>query len=117
MNENPKPSDRWKPINFGWKYFNYMIIGVGLIVGFCVWVLPNKWADPEVQAGIERVKEKQRLAREWAAQQALIKAEEERIARYNEEVGLIYIDPGTNPFLPPDSQRQPETPTTPGSGP
>lgn len=104
MSENLKPSARWKPINFGWKYFNYMIIGIGLIVGFCVWVLPNKWADPEVQAGIERIKERQRLAKEWEKQKALIQAEEERIARYNEEVGLIYIDPGTNPFLPPGTQ-------------
>ena len=31
----------WKPINFGWKYWNYAIIGIGLVTGFCVWVLPN----------------------------------------------------------------------------
>ncbi|MEY2757901.1 MAG: hypothetical protein RIR33_1679 [Pseudomonadota bacterium] len=106
-----KASRYWKPINFGWKYFNYVIVGVALIVGFAVWVLPNQWADPEVQAGIQRVMERQRQAKEWKRIEALNKAEEERVARENEELGLIYIEPGTNPFLPPESQRpapQPE---------
>lgn len=107
-NDQDNQRYRWKPINFGWKYFNYIVIGVGLIIGFCVWALPNNWADPEVQAGLERLKERQRLAKEWEAQKALIKAEEERIARENEEMGLIYIDPGTNPFLPPPSMRDKE---------
>ncbi len=106
MSENPKQPHRWKPIDFGWRYFNYMIIGVGLIVGFCVWVLPNNWADPEVVAGIERLKERQKLAKEWAVQKALIEAEEARIAKENEEMGLVYIEPGTNPFLPPESLRE-----------
>jgi acyl-coenzyme A synthetase/AMP-(fatty) acid ligase len=109
---DPESSSRWwKPVNFGWKYFNYIIVVVGFIVGFAVWVLPNQWADPEVQAGMARIMERQKLAMEWAAQKALIEAEEARIAKENEELGLIYIDPGTNPFLPPDSQREPAQPT------
>ena len=112
MTDESKSEGRWKPINFGWKYWNYMIIGVGLIVGFCVWVLPNHWADPEVVAGVERLKERQRLAEEWKRVQAINKAEEERVARENEEMGLVYIDPGTNPFLPPESER----PATPPAG-
>lgn len=113
MTDEHKSEGRWKPINFGWKYFNYLIIGVGLIVGFAVWVLPNQWADPEVQAGLERVKEQQALTKERRRIDAINKAEEERIARYNEENGLVYIDPGTNPFLPSESER-PATP--PGGG-
>lgn len=112
MTDEHKSEGRWKPINFGWKYWNYMIIGIGLIVGFCVWVLPNNWADPKVVAGIERLKERQRLAEEWKRVQAINKAEEERVARENEEMGLVYIDPGTNPFLPPESTG----PATPPAG-
>lgn len=108
MENEPQTPGRWKPINFGWKYLNYLIIGVGLIVGFTVWVLPNRWADPEVVAGIERLKERQRLVKEWERVQAINKAEEERIARENEEMGLVYIAPGTNPFLPADQQPKPE---------
>ena len=108
MDKDKDNPGRWKPINFGWKYWNYAIIGVGLITGFCVWVLPNQWADPEVVAGIERLKERQQLAKEYQERQALIKAEEDRIAAYNEENGLVYIEPGTNPFLPPESKPKPK---------
>ena len=59
MTDDEKSPGRWTPINFGWKYLNYVIIGVGLIVGFCVWALPNRWADPEIQAGMERLRERQ----------------------------------------------------------
>jgi hypothetical protein len=106
MSKDDKVSSSWKPINFGWQYWNYAIIGVALIVGFAIWVLPNQWADPEVQAGIERTKQRIEWAKEAEAQQKLLAEEEARIARENEENGLVYIDPGTNPFLPPPSQRE-----------
>ena len=109
MKNDDESPGRWKPIDFGWRYWNYAIIGIGLVAGFTVWVLPNNWADPEVVAGIERLKERQRLYKEYQERQALRKAEEDRIARENEEMGLIYIDPGTNPFLPPEPR-----PTPPG---
>lgn len=92
------PPGRWKPINWGWKYWNYVIIGIGLVVGFCVWVLPNKWADPEVAGPIAERSRLQRLNKQWEAEQKAIEAQ---IAKENEELGLVYIDPGTNPFLPP----------------
>lgn len=85
---------KWNPNLFGWKYFNYIIIAVALITGFGVWFMPNKWAEPEIAASMAEQEElralrKARLARE---------AEEKREA---DELGLIYIEPGTNPFLPP----------------
>jgi len=101
MTDDSKPQSYWKPFNFGWHYWNYAIIGVGLIVGFCIWVLPNQWADPDVQAGIARTKQRIEWAKEAEAAQKALAAEEARIARENEENGLVYIEPGTNPFLPP----------------
>ena len=98
MSKQDIPPGRWTPINFGWKYWNYAIIVIGLIVGFCVWVLPNKWADPEIAGPMAERSRLQRQAKVWAAEQAEIEA---RIAKENEELGLTYIDPGTNPFLPP----------------
>ena len=98
-NDAPRdPSSYWRPINFGWKYWNYAIIGVGLIVGFCVWVLPNTWADPEVAANFAKQVQLQKQIKAYNAEQA-------RIAKENEELGLVYIEPGTNPFLPPPSLR------------
>lgn len=98
MSKQDIPPGRWTPINWGWKYWNYVIIGVGLIVGFCVWLLPNKWADPEIAGPIAERSRLQRQAKAWEAEQAEL---EKQIAKENEELGLVYIDPGTNPFLPP----------------
>jgi len=95
------PSSFWKPINWGWKYWNYMIIGIGLVVGFCVWALPNKWADPEYKAKLAQQSELARQIKAYNAEQA-------RIAKENEELGLVYIDPGTNPFLPPEGAPEAE---------
>jgi hypothetical protein len=104
MSKQDIPPGRWTTINFGWKYWNYVIIGVGLIVGFCVWVLPNKWADPEVAGPIAERSRLQRQAKQWQAEQDAI---EKQIAKENEENGLVYIEPGTNPFLPPASTPAP----------
>lgn len=98
IDRDKDPSRFWKPINFGWKYWNYVIIGVGLIVGFCVWALPNKWAEPEIAAGVARQIQLQKEIKAYKAEQA-------RIAAEQEELGLVYIEPGTNPFLPPPSMR------------
>ena len=98
MSKQDTPPGRWTPITWGWKYWNYAIIGIGLVVGFCVWVLPNKWADPEVAGPMAERSRLQRQYKEWKAEQDAI---EKRIARENEEAGLVYIEPGTNPFLPP----------------
>ncbi len=82
---------KWNPNLFGWKYLTYILIAVALITGFGVWFMPNKWAEPEIAASMAEQEElralrKARLARE---------AEEKRQA---DELGLIYIEPGTNPF-------------------
>ena len=92
---------RWDPKYLGWKYLNYVIVVLGLIVGLGVWFVPNKWAEPEIAAGMAeqtelRALRKARLARE---------ADEKR---YQEETGLIYITPDTNPFPtePPDGKKK-----------
>ena len=81
----------WNPKFLGWKYLNYILIAVALIVGLGVWWMPNKWAEPETAAKWAKQKEYLRAAREAKAA-----AEEQK--RMEDELGLIYIDPGTNPF-------------------
>jgi hypothetical protein len=82
---------QWNPKYLGWKYFNYIIIVLGLIVGLSVWFIPNKWAEPEIVASMAEQRELRKLRRERLAREA----EEKRI---QDELGLIYIMPGTNPF-------------------
>src|SRR5262245_3239317 len=81
----------WNPKFFGWKYFNYILIAVALIVGFGVWWMPNKWAEPETAAMWAKQLEYLKAVRESKA----IEAEQKRM---EEELGLVYIEPGTNPF-------------------
>ena len=81
----------WDPKYFGWKYLNYVIIVLGLIVGLGVWFVPNKWAEPEIAASYGDQLELQKLRKARLAREA----EEKRV---QDELGLIYIDPGTNPF-------------------
>ncbi len=91
----------WNTKYFGWKYFNYVIIVLGLIVGLSVWFMPNKWADPEIKAGMAEQEELRALRRERLAREA----EEKRM---QDELGLIYITPGTNPFptKPPEPEKK-----------
>ena len=92
---------RWDPKIFGWKYLNYVIVVLGLIVGLGVWFVPNKWAEPEIAAGMAEQTELRSLRQARLAREA-----EEK--RYQEETGLIYITPGTNPFPtePPDGKKK-----------
>ncbi|RYE56607.1 MAG: hypothetical protein EOP18_04085 [Rhizobiaceae bacterium] len=82
---------QWDAKYFGWKYLNYVIIVLGMIVGLGVWFMPNKWAEPEIAKSYNEQLELLKLRKERLAREA----EEKRV---QDELGLIYIDPGTNPF-------------------
>ncbi len=81
----------WNPKFLGWKYMNGILIAIALIVGLGVWWMPNKWAEPETAAKWQQQKDYLKAKREAA----LIAAEQKAM---EEELGLVYIDPGTNPF-------------------
>lgn len=100
----------WRPPTFGWKYLNYFLIVIGTIVGFAVWFMPSRWADPKIAEGFHR-----QIALEQAVKAR--KAEEARIAQEQEELGLVYIEPGTNPFLPPQKNAPAGKGATTGSEP
>ena len=91
---------KWDPKYLGWKYFNYIIVVLGLIVGLGVWFMPNKWADPAIEAKIAEQNELKEMRRVRLEREA----EEKRLV---DELGLIYITPGTNPFPtePPKQQK------------
>jgi len=93
----------WRPPNFGWRYLNYVMIVAGLVVGFGLWFMPNKWVEPEIAAGFAEQVRLEKLGKQLQAQ----RDEHERMV---DELGLVYIEPGTNPFLPPPSQRDKASP-------
>jgi len=89
----------WRPPNFGWRYFNYVMIGLAVVVGIGLWLMPNKWAEPEIAAKFAEQVRLEKLGKQ-------LKAQREEHQRMVDELGLVYIEPGTNPFLPPPSQRE-----------
>lgn len=78
-------------LGWSWDGFDMLLVIGALLAGFLVWFLPSFTSSPEVQAFFASQKElkEKRLA---------LEAEEARIAKENEELGIIYIQPGTNPF-------------------
>jgi hypothetical protein len=87
-------------LGWSWTGFDLLLVIGALLAGLLVWFLPSFSSSPELQAFYARQKELKegRLARE---------AEEARIRKENEELGLVYIQPGTNPFptRPPDDKK------------
>lgn len=84
---------RGKGPGFGWHYFNYLLIAGGIIVGGVLLVVPYRWYDPKYQETIDAYARAEVYKKAKAAQDL-------EIAREREELGLIYIEPGTNPFQP-----------------
>ena len=72
-------------------------------------VLPAHAGDEEsARALAERIFQGFRVGSDWAAfDRGSVTPEDlaARIAAEAEELGLVYIEPGTNPFLPPPSMR------------
>ena len=81
---------------------NYVMIVAGLVVGIGLWFMPNKWAEPEIAAGYAEQLRLEKLSKQ-------LRAQREEHQRMVDELGLVYIEPGTNPFLAPPSQREPDS--------
>jgi hypothetical protein len=104
MTAMPQTDRRNEPrkgiLGWSWTGFDLLLVIGALLAGLLVWFLPSFSASPELKAFYASQKE-------LKAQRLALEAEEERIRKENEELGLIYIQPGTNPFptKPPDDAK------------
>jgi hypothetical protein len=91
MEYKPKPRFSKGALGWSWAGFDLLLIIGALLAGLLVWFLPSFSSSPQMQTFLARQKDlkEKRLA---------LEAEEARIQKENEELGLIYIQPGTNPF-------------------
>jgi hypothetical protein len=103
--DHKQPKSRFGKGVLGWSWagFDLLLVIGAILAGLLVWFLPSFSSSPQMQTFLARQKElrEKRLA---------LEAEEARIAKENEELGLIYITPGANPFPtepPPDSEKKP----------
>jgi hypothetical protein len=71
---------------WGWKLFDFLLVLGALLVIFGVWFIPSIDSSPDVQAFYER----QRLLKE---KRLAVEAEEARIKKEQEDLGLVFIPP------------------------
>lgn len=91
FNRAHETSKWWRPPNFRWHYATYALVGVGIVVSVGLLFLPK---DPQSSQVTKAV--------------AAEEARKARLAELLENPGeVMYIEPGTNPFLPPPSMREP----------
>lgn len=79
----------WRPVEYGWQYFGFALVFVAVVVTIGIGLMPEE-------------SERSRVAEAVAHD----KARQERIRSEPEDLGIFYIEPGTNPFptKPPSEQ-------------
>ena len=99
---NPKASKHRSVFSWGLAGFDLLLVLGALIAGSLIWFIPAFWDTPELRAFYEQ-------QRQLKAQHLALEAEEARIQKENDELGIIYIQPGENPFptKPPQSAGKP----------
>lgn len=90
FNRAHQASKWWNPPNFRWQYPTYALVGIGVVVAIGILILPKESQSSRVDDAV-----------------AAAAAREAKIAEIIANPGeVIYIEPGTNPFLPPPSMRE-----------
>lgn len=83
------PSKWWRPVEYGWQYFGFALVFVAVVVTIGIGLMPEESEHSRVAEAV-----------------AHDKARQERIRSEPEDLGIFYIEPGTNPFptKPPTEQ-------------
>lgn len=90
FNRAHEASKWWRPPDFRWQYATYALVGIAVVVTVGIFLLPKDAQNSRVDEAF-----------------AADKARKARIAAWVENPGdVMYIEPGTNPFLPPPSMRE-----------
>jgi hypothetical protein len=71
-------------MNWGWKFLDFSLVLAALVIIFGVWFIPRFDANPQVQAFYER-------QRELREKRLAVEAEEARIKKEQEDLGLVFI--------------------------
>src|SRR5262245_10609005 len=73
-------------LGWSWAGFDLLLVFGALIVGFFIWFIPSFWDTPELRAFYAHQKE-------LKAKRLAIEAEEARIQKENDDLGIIYLPP------------------------
>lgn len=88
---DPKPKRRINVLDISWGGFDVLLLIGALLAGFLIWFAPAFWNTPELKAFYKQQEEAK-------AQRLAVEAEAARVQKENDDLGLVYIQPGTNPF-------------------
>lgn len=89
--------DKPRPMQWTWKYADWLVVIIAVLVGFCIWFIPNEKANKNYQE-LKRVNAERRAELVKQAQAAAAEADHKKMV---EEYGLVYV--------PMPSQLQPDT--------
>ncbi len=83
---DPRAGKRKNVLDWSWTGFDLLLVLGALIAGSLIWFIPAFWDTPELRAFYQSQKE-------LKAQRLAIEAEEARIKKENEELGIVYLPP------------------------
>jgi hypothetical protein len=80
-------------LGWGWRYIDASIVVMGMAIAILVWFIPSIDSNPEMQAYMKRAKQITENNKRILAEQARIKKEEE-------ELGIIWVPPPKDLVVP-----------------
>ncbi len=103
------PKKRFTLLSGSWQYFDLLIVIGAVVLGFAIWFIPSVTSSPDVQKLFAQ-------QREIAAEIKAEKAEEARVKKEQDDLGLIFVapsDPKQQPATPPAEAKKPAKPAKP----
>jgi hypothetical protein len=84
--KEPKADKRKGVLGWSWTGFDLLLVLGALVIGSLIWFIPAFWDTPELRAFYQSQKE-------LKAQRLAIEAEEARIQKEREDLGIVYLPP------------------------
>jgi hypothetical protein len=86
-----------------WQYFDLLIVVGALLLGIGIWFIPSVTSSPDVQ---KLFAQQRQIAAEIKEQ----KAEEARVKKEQEDIGLVFVAPAVPKKQPPADAKKPAKP-------
>ena len=99
----PTRKRRLTLLSGSWQYFDLLIVLAAVVLGFGIWFIPSITSSPDVQKLFAQQKE---IAAEIKQQ----KAEEARVKKEQEDIGLVFVAPADPKKPPPADAKKPAKP-------
>jgi len=83
---DPRTAKRKNVLDWSWTGFDLLLVLGAVIAGSLIWFIPAFWDTPELRDFYQSQKE-------LKAQRLAVEAEEARIKKENDDLGIVYLAP------------------------